>query len=163
MNDSWRNLLSEAIDWAMDRHGYHLTAFVFMPEHVHLLVFPTREASTIDQLLRAIKRPFSFRIKRLLESDKSPLLQQLTIRQRPGVETFRFWQEGPGYDRNLDQPTTVLAAIDYIHRNPVRRGLVESPIDWPWSSARWYQNLTFDGNVRLPTLTNLPAEFLRQG
>jgi putative transposase len=26
--------------------------------------------------------------------------------------------------------------IDYIHMNPVRRGLVERPEDWPWSSAR---------------------------
>ena len=50
------------------------------------------------------------------------------VRQRPGVETFRFWQEGPGYDRNLDRVDTVLAAIDYIHRNPERRGLVDRAI-----------------------------------
>lgn len=161
-NDSWRNLLSEAIDRAIDRHGYHLTAFVYMPEHVHLLVFPGRGASTIDQLLRAIKRPFSFRIKQLLERESSPLLSKLTIRQRPSIETFRFWQEGPGYDRNLDQPDTVLATIDYIHRNPVRRGLVERAIDWPWSSARWYEDLAYDTHIRIPTLTKLPAEFLTQ-
>ena len=28
--------------------------------------------------------------------------------------------------------------IGYIHRNPVKRGLVAAPIDWRWSSARWY-------------------------
>jgi len=133
-----------------------------MPEHVHLLVFPGPNASTIDQLLRAIKRPFSFRIKRILKSENSPLLNRLTIRQRPGVETFRFWQEGPGYDRNLDQPATVLAAIDYIHRNPVRRGLVERAVDWPWSSSRWYQELPYTDNIRLPTLSKLPADFLNQ-
>ncbi len=38
--------------------------------------------------------------------------------------TFRHWQEGPGYDRNLTKPTTILAAIDYIHLNPVRRAFV---------------------------------------
>ena len=161
-NDSWRNLLGEAIDRAIVRHGYQLTAFVFMPEHVHLLVFPSSDASTIDLLLRAIKRPFSFRIKRLLASENSPLVHRLTVRQRPGIETFRFWQEGPGYDRNLDQPATVLAAIDYFHLNPVRRGLVERAVDWPWSSARWYQDLSGDGNIRLPTLSKLSAEFLDQ-
>ena len=28
--------------------------------------------------------------------------------------------------------------IRYIHRNPVKRGLVERPEDWPWSSFRHY-------------------------
>ena len=133
-----------------------------MPEHVHLLVFPGSGASKIDSLIRAIKRPYSFRIKRLLEEGNSSLLRRLTIRQRPGVETFRFWQEGPGYDRNLDQPDTVISAIDYCHSNPARRGLVKRAIDWQWSSARWYEGLAYDANSRLPTLKKLPAEFLLQ-
>jgi hypothetical protein len=33
------------------------------------------------------------------------------------------------------------AVIDYIHANPVRRGLVARPEDWEWSSARWYAGL----------------------
>jgi hypothetical protein len=68
-NHEWRCLLSEAIDRAIERDDYHLIAFVFMPEHVHLLVYPGIEASTIDLLLKAIKRPVSFRIKRLLSKD----------------------------------------------------------------------------------------------
>ncbi len=28
--------------------------------------------------------------------------------------------------------------LDYIHNNPVRRGLVARPEDWPWSSFRHY-------------------------
>jgi putative transposase len=97
-----------------------------------------------------------------LEQTNSLLLRRLTVRQRPGVETFRFWQEGPGYDRNLDRVDTVLAAIDYIHRNPERRGLVDRAIDWQWSSARWYEGLPYDSNLQLPKLQRLPAEFLAQ-
>jgi putative transposase len=155
-------LLSEAIDRATERHNYHLTAFVFMPEHVHLLVYPGQDASDIDELLRAIKRAFSYRIKRLLQQGKSPMLGSLTIRQRSGVETYRYWQEGPGYDRNLDNPDTVLAAIDYIHRNPVRRGLVEKSIEWQWSSARWYEGVPYASEIRVPRFEKLPAEFLVQ-
>ena len=148
------------IDRAIPRHDYRLTAFVYMPEHVHLLVLPGPNASTMDRLLKAIKRPYSFRIKRLLEKINSPLLSQLTIRQRPGVETFRYWQEGPGYDRNLDRSETVLAAIDYIHHNPMRRRLVDQSVDWQWSSARWYEGLPYDPRICLPRLQRLPAEFL---
>ena len=65
---------------------------------------------------------------------------ELTVRERPGVHCFRFWQEGGGYDRNLRSEVAILAAIDYIHENPVRRGLCKPSADWRWSSARHYRN-----------------------
>ena len=122
-NDIWREMLSRSIDSARHGHNWRLTAFVFMPEHVHLLFFPVANPSPIDQLLRAIKRPYSFRIKQLLLEQESSLLDRLTIVQRPGVKTFRYWQEGPRYDRNLESNSAITAAIDYIHLNPVRRKL----------------------------------------
>jgi putative transposase len=160
-NHLWRCMLSECIDRAVERHGYTLSAFVFMPEHVHLLVVPTRTASGIDDLLMAIKRPYSFRIKRLLQEVSSPLLKVLDVQQQPGVRAFRYWQEGPGYDRNLDRAESVLAVIDYFHLNPVKRGLVKRSVDWQWSSARWFDGMPYDEGVRIPKLTKLPAEFLQ--
>ena len=67
---------------------------------------------------------------------------------------------GQSLQRNLDRPDSVLAAIDYFHRNPVRRGLVEKSVDWQWSSARWYEGLSYDSEIRWPKLEKLPAEFL---
>jgi len=32
-------------------------------------------------------------------------------------------------------------AVQYVHENPVRRGLVERPEDWRWSSARAYAGI----------------------
>jgi len=127
-----------------------------MPEHFHLVVWPREGASCVSDLLRAIKRPFALRIKQLLVQSGNPLLQQLTIRQRPGISTFRFWQEGPGYDRNLTEPKTALAAIEYVHLNPVRRGLVRRAIDWPWSSARWYVDRSSPNGEHLPKIDGLP-------
>ncbi|MEX0724922.1 MAG: hypothetical protein WD065_01550, partial [Planctomycetaceae bacterium] len=60
------------------------------------------------------------------------------VQERPGKLCFRYWQEGPGYDRNLFSREAILAAIDYIHENPVRRGLCRRAIDWRWSSIRYY-------------------------
>ena len=148
-NDDWRRMLSESIDRAVARHRYRLVAFVFMPEHVHLVVDPRVEASGIAELLNAIKRPFSTRVKRLLVEAKSRLLKRLTVRQRPGVTAFRFWQEGPGYDRNLTEVATTLAAIDYLHLNPVRRRMVKQATDWRWSSARYYEQIRAHERRRL--------------
>ena len=59
---------------------------------------------------------------------------------------FRAFRKAfrPGHpaDRNAFEIATVHAMIDYLHANPVRRGLVERPTDWEWSSARWYAGMT---------------------
>ncbi len=153
-------MLAESINRAMDTHRYRLTAYVFMPEHVHLIIYPIAEAGTIDALLKAVKRPFSYRIKQLLIKSQSRLLHRLTVHQRPGVKTFRFWQEGPGYDRNLTKPSTVLDAIDYLHHNPVRRGFVKRAVDWKWSSAKFYLLDPPRQYPPLPTIHSLSAEWL---
>jgi putative transposase len=49
----------------------------------------------------------------------------------------RVWQRG-GYDMNLWSEKKVLKKLNYVHNNPVRRGLVTHPGDWPWSSWRFY-------------------------
>jgi putative transposase len=159
-NDVWREMLSQSVNRAMERHCYRLTAFVFMPEHVHLMIYPIKGANTVDALLKAIKRPFSYRVKQILIKSRSRLLDRLTIRQRPGVTTFRFWQEGPGYDRNLTKSSTVIAAIDYLHHNPVRRGFVKKAIDWRWSSARYYVDDPPRQYPGLPIIHSLSAEWL---
>ena len=52
-----------------------------------------------------------------------------------------------------------LAAIDYIHMNPVRRGLVQQIEDWMWSSARWYLSDRQTIDPAHPVIHGLPPEF----
>jgi REP-associated tyrosine transposase len=137
-NDEWRYQLACCIDAAGQEQEIQLSAFVFMPEHAHLVVVPTGNEPKIDQYLARIKQPFSKWVKQRLMESNSPLVDRLTVQERPGKTCFRFWQEGPGYDRNLTTPTVIEAAIEYIHMNPLRRGLVKRAIEWKWSSASWY-------------------------
>ena len=137
-NDTWRTWLSEGITRTLEKQRFTLIAFVYMPEHLHLLIFPTDDTCAIEQLLFAVKRPFSFKVKRALEESHSPLLQKLTIRDRPNHTSFRFWQEGPGHDRNLISAKNCLKAAEYIHNNPVRRGLCSTADRWRWSSWKFY-------------------------
>ena len=160
VDDQIRLLFCEALGRAIQKHEFRLLAFVVMPEHVHLLVHPQTVHSRISELLFAIKRPSSHRIKRHLQQTAPETLTSLTIHQRPGVETFRFWQEGPGYDRNLTSTQAISAAIDYIHLNPVRRGLCERAIDWKWSSARYHLQPNSPSDPDLPPLTPIPPDLL---
>jgi putative transposase len=161
-NDAWRKYLSRSIDEAGEQFRFNLIAFVFMPEHVHLLVFPLDKEPNLPDYLAAIKRPVSADVKRDLQAANSPLLQRLTIRERPGKFSFRFWQEGPGYDRNLQNPTSVQSSIGYIHLNPIRRKLVTEAWLWKWSSARFYRSEGQEIDPDLPRITPLPSEFWSQ-
>jgi putative transposase len=158
-NEAWCAYLAESIAAACHQQRFCLAAFVFMPEHVHLLVFPNAKVSKISAFLAAVKRPCSVRAKQDLIVTRSDLLQTLTVRERPGKISFRFWQEGSGYDRNLFSEAAVLAAIDYLHANPVRRGLCKSATGWTWSSAWFYSSGLSQVQAGLPTITRLPLEF----
>jgi putative transposase len=58
-NDVWRSMLNVSVGRAVAGHGFRLIAFVYMPEHVHLLVFPGDPGSRVSGLLKAVKQPFS--------------------------------------------------------------------------------------------------------
>src|SRR5580692_8534942 len=77
-------LLCQSIDRAMSRHPHRLIAFVLMPEHVHLLVLPIAIECEIGDLLFAIKRPFSHRVKQHYEVTDSCLRSELVVREREG-------------------------------------------------------------------------------
>ena len=53
------------------------------------------------------------------------------------AQATAFWRRRY-YDRNVPDNEEFIAALKYIHRNPVKRGLIEKPEDWPWSSYRHY-------------------------
>ncbi len=108
-NDACRIELARCIDDAGSKAKFDLVAFVFMPEHVHLLIFPREHSTTTDNIagyLAQIKQPLSKHVSAMLPPD-SPLAVKLTVQERPGKTCFRFWQEGPGYDRNLTSPSAV--------------------------------------------------------
>lgn len=160
-DDDWLRKLARSIDAANRDIHFQLVAFVFMPEHLHLLTFPTEKNPEFGRYLAQVKQPFSRQIKEILLGESSDLLHRLRVRERPGKTCFRFWQEGPGYDRNLSSRKAILHAIDYLHENPVRRGLCIRATDWKWSSARYYlAEPPRQQDPDLPTIDGLPPGIL---
>jgi putative transposase len=156
-NDSWRQILARCIEAAGEETGMEMVGFVFMPEHVHLLVYPTAPNPSISRYLARIKQPFSKQIKSLLAKRSSRLFRELTVLERPGKKCFRFWQEGPGFDRNIFSPEAIRSSLEYIHNNPVTRGLCRRAADWKWSSARYYLDLPArQQDPSLPMIHGLP-------
>ena len=95
------------------RYDFVVAGYVLMPEHVHLLVSEPKKAA-LSKALQALKISVSVQSK-----------------ERP------FWQVRY-YDFNVFTPGKRVEKLRYMHRNPVKRGLVSEPIDWAWSSFRHY-------------------------
>jgi putative transposase len=139
--DRTRGWLIEAIGEARVRERFDLWAYVIMPEHAHVLVHPREPEYQVSRILWRIKRPVGRRAIAYLRAEAPGFLPKLSVTKEDGTMENRFWQAGGGYDRNVVEEGTLLKMIDYIHQNPVRRGLVGQPEDWTWSSARWYAGL----------------------
>jgi putative transposase len=136
-SDRARSWLIDAVAAAREKCGYHLWAFVIMPEHVHLLIHPASSEVPMADFLRAVKEPVGRKAIAYLRKTSSEWLERVSVPEGRRVR-HRFWQPGGGYDRNVTATETLRFMIDYIHNNPVRRGLVARPEDYLWSSARWF-------------------------
>ena len=126
--------LAESITAARSELQFNVWAYVFMPNHVHLVVHPRHDAYDIAELRKAIKHPTSRKSLAWMCEHAPHWLPRVTRRRGPRMERL-FWQSGGGYDRNITDGDTLMAMLDYIHMNPVRKCLVERAADWRWSSA----------------------------
>ncbi len=126
--------LVEAINQARSQQAFDVWGYVFMPEHVHVLIMPQRKEYSISDILSAIKRPVAYKAIGRLKATHHTLLRRLLVEGETRTR-YRLWQAGGGHDRNLHDASAVRFMLEYIHNNPVRKGLAESAADWRWSSA----------------------------
>jgi putative transposase len=110
-HDHARIVFLDTLERLRKRHQFYVFGYVLMPEHVHLLLSEPSKTS-LSGVFRALKTETSKQLKG----------------ERP-----RFWQLNY-YDFNVFTQPKFVEKLRYIHRNPVERGLVENPEDWPWSS-----------------------------
>ncbi len=151
--DRTRKWLIEALGKNRQLFSVDLWAYVIMPEHVHLLVYPQEDGKTVSRYISKVKEDVGRKAVQWIESNASEWIPKITVTE--GKRTRRrFWQAGGGYDRNIDNPKAILATLDYVQENPVRRGLVNKAIDWKWSSARWYAG---ENDVPLKMDKSLPV------
>ncbi len=119
LDDRICEVLAERINEASKELNFAVLAYVFMPDHVHLLIHPMNEFYDIAAILSAIKKGPSKRAK-----------------NQKWISTA-LWERGGGYDSNIFSPKPRQDCIAYILQNPVRKGLVESSLEFRWSSANW--------------------------
>jgi REP element-mobilizing transposase RayT len=98
-----------------DSEKYRLTAWVVMPNHVHLLLTPL-ENQTLTEILHSIKSYTAHQANKILN--------------RSGI----FWQH-ESFDRYIRNRKHFLNVIEYIENNPVAANLCQTPELYQFSSA----------------------------
>jgi putative transposase len=110
--------LARCLDTVRSRQRFFITAWVFLPNHWHVILFPPYPL-TISEAMKSVK------------------LTSTNSLGRFRGETGELWQRR-FFDHALRNVQDYWETVEYIHLNPVRRGLVSKPQDWIWSSAAEY-------------------------
>jgi len=133
--------VADSLNRACNVHRAGTLGYVFMPNHVHLIVFSEDSDFKVGPFLLSLKESVTRKaIAYRSTSNKPPETWERYLDVHPdGKVHFRVWQRGGGYDRSLWSREEISEKLEYMHKNPVKRGLVESPFDWKWSSARYYE------------------------
>jgi len=120
------------LEQTRQKYQFEVDGYVVMPEHVHLLLGEPK-IGNLSKVILALKQRTS---KALLPKRKRRKNNQFEL--FPQVCTERhFWQKR-FYDFNVFSMYKRAEKIRYMHRNPVKRGLVEHPGEWEWSSFMAY-------------------------
>lgn len=129
-----RNVFVRALVEVRKKYGIELVGFVVMPEHIHLLIWESKLGMP-STVVHSLKLRVSKRMRRGIQRKSS---RQRLLPFRGGeVVLPQFWQKR-FYDFNVYSAAKRKEKLEYMHRNPVTRGLVKDPKDWVWSSYASY-------------------------
>jgi REP element-mobilizing transposase RayT len=134
-----RNILDmmvESFSFCREQKGLKIYAYVIMENHFHMVA----EAPELGKVMQLLNRHTAAEILRLSKAaGREWLLHQFAYRTASYKQSseHQVWQEG-FHPQLIESDAMLRQKIHYIHENPVRRGWVEAPEYWRYSSARNY-------------------------
>ena len=129
--ESWRFLQRE--------RGVRILGYVVLENHLHWIAVGTDLAKQVGHFTSYTARRI---IDELGERGFLTMLEQLhyfKLRHKIDQE-YQLWQEG-SHPKQIRSEDMLIQKLEYIHANPVRRGYVDDPVHWRYSSARNYAGL----------------------
>ncbi|MES9880252.1 MAG: transposase [Sedimenticola sp.] len=126
--DSWRHL--------QQHEGFKLYGYVILENHLHFVA----QAPRLDKCVSSFK---SFTARQLLNYLEANHVNRLLERLRFACKAhkhdrqYQLWQEGSHAELVFSEKM-MREKLEYIHNNPVKRGYVEMPEHWRYSSAKNY-------------------------
>ena len=130
------NVIIDSWQFVQDQREIQILSFVIMENHIHWIAVGPQISKRVGEF----KSFTATTILRQLESKGyRTLLQELQFfKARYKLDQqHQLWQDG-SHPQQIDSDNMMWQKIEYIHNNPLRRGYVDDPGHWRYSSARIY-------------------------
>ena len=130
--DTFLKILSEV----RDHYDFGIMGYVVMPEHIHLLISEPNIADA-SMAMKVLKQRTS---RALHKRKRTASFGEPDFWEQPALNRHAHLWQPRYYDFNVWSEHKRNEKMNYMHLNPVKRGLVEAPNDWKWSTYRFYWN-----------------------
>jgi len=131
-----RDTFLKVLDEVRNRYDFALVGYTVMPEHIHVM-FSEPNVGTPTTVMQVLKQRVSRALKGRRHQKRAVPGQLRLWEESPTFELQPFWQRR-FYDFNVWSWKKKNEKLNYMHFNPVKRGLVKHPRDWKWSSFGFY-------------------------
>jgi putative transposase len=132
-------IIADSLTFLNEKYKVQIVGYVFMPNHIHLLMF-LENGKNLSSYMRDFKKFTSVKIRKQLEAEEQYFLVD-QLRFTKGAQKLKVWQDRFD-DFYITNPKSFLTKLNYIHNNPLKRGLVKSAPDYQYSSAGYYKRET---------------------
>jgi len=133
-------IVLEALRYRQENIGWKIYGYVILENHLHLIVQAENLALELPRFKSYTARQL---IDHLKECGAERLLQQLAFfrKDHKRDRDYQCWEEG-SHPQLIENEQVLRQKLEYIHQNPVKRGYVDDPRHWRYSSARDYAGQT---------------------
>jgi putative transposase len=135
-SDPYFQNIINSLKYCHEHKDLLLIAYIIMPTHLHLITSNT-EHTSLSEIMRDFRHFTSGQIRKLLEEDNQAFYIESFHKAAKGLsdQDFKVWSYG-FHPIALKSEKWLKQKMDYLHFNPVRKGFVELPEQWKYSSAR---------------------------
>jgi REP element-mobilizing transposase RayT len=130
-------IIIESLQFLVHEKRVILYGYVIMDNHIHLIWSPTKLNSLKNTQLSFMKFTAQ-KIKRDLEMCHPRLLAEFLVELND--RKYQFWQRN-SLCVDLYSQEVLIQKLNYIHYNPVKSAYCVEPLDYRFSSAKFYKEL----------------------
>jgi putative transposase len=127
-------IVLSSLRFLVEEQRIWLYGYVLMPNHIHILWRRQDlwlEKSIQQQFLKYTAQQIKFN---LIENYPAELKN---YKSTQGDREYHFWERRP-FNATMNSRKVIEQKLEYIHQNPVRKGLCDLPENYVYSSARYY-------------------------
>jgi putative transposase len=141
------HILWDSLQYCRKEKGLKVYGFVFMTNHLHLIISADAEDTKLWQIIRDFKKFTAQKIIQVMQKEENRHwlldIMKNTGEQNNANMQYQFWIQNDGAEE-ISSDKFFFQKLNYIHENPIRAGIVDDACGYAWSSAKLYEKEDFN-------------------